>query len=117
MDKSEWEAKIKQGGLFSGKAVDTNRTSGSLEKWREAIILGFFLPKSMNMKPIHKKGMLDICWMGWIPKAWKTILIKWLKIVRDESTVPLRIQQELREKIFDCCKKLHSAIFQRAELL
>ena len=116
--KSEWEAKINQGGLFNRKLVDKNRPSASLEKWREALVLlGFFLPESMNMKPIHNQCVLDTCWMGWIPKAWKTILIKCLKIVKEEKTTPLRIQQELREKIFDCYKKLRYAVSKRAELL
>ena len=69
------------------------------------------------MKPIHEQCVLDTCWMGWIPKVWKTILIKWLKIVKKESSIPLRVQQELREKIFDCYKKLRYAVFQRAEFL
>ena len=44
-------------------------------------------------------------------------MIKWLKIAKDGGTVPLRIQQELRERKIDSYKKLRYAVFQRAELL
>jgi len=61
MGKMEWEARINQGGLFNGKVVDINRASAALKKWREAIVFGFFLPESMNMKPIHEQCVLDTC--------------------------------------------------------
>ncbi|KAL7539688.1 hypothetical protein ACHAXR_011399, partial [Thalassiosira sp. AJA248-18] len=96
------------------KKCKTQASKNALEKWPDAIELGFFLPEGLNPCDIHRQCVLETMWMGWIPKDFKESTLRWLKILEPQLKRPASYSK-IKKRIINMYNNLRYAVYQRAD--